>query len=144
MAELLVKAVSVSHPAHPDADAMAYKRGMPVCVQPDGHPWGARERLPRFVVIKVPGIAVERVRKYIEEWTTTDMEGVRRHVRRRIWRIRWDDLPTRARNRLRDDGELIIKAGDRDVPEFDYTWTQVKGFLRNDRDNVYEAEDLDG
>lgn len=142
MAEILVKAESASVPGNPEADAMTYKRGYPVVVMPDGHPWGLLERRPRFVVIKVPGIAVERVRKYIEEWTTMDMEGVRRHVRRRIWRIRWDDLPTRARNRLRDDGELIIKAGGQTVPNADYTWTQVKAYFRDDARGVDEGEEL--
>ena len=139
MAELLVKAVSASVPTDPDRDVLCYKRGMPVVVMPDGHPWGARERRPRFVVIKFPGVSVERLQRYIEEWRDGDPD-TRRMVRRRVWRLRWDDLPTRARNRLRDDGELIIQAGTRDVPDADYTWDQVKSYLRDELRGVDESE----
>jgi hypothetical protein len=36
-------------------------RGYPVVIKPDGHPWGRCERLPEYVVIKVPGLPVGSV-----------------------------------------------------------------------------------
>ena len=132
MAEILVKAVSAAH-VDPVKDRRGcYKRGYPVVVMPDGHPWGLEERRPKFVVLKIPTIPVSRVLKYIETW-----EG----VQRRRGRVRWDDLPTRAKNRLANDGELIIKAGAYDGT-FDYTWEQVKAFFRNDETGLDETETM--
>lgn len=146
MAEMLVKAVDAVHPDLDTDRKGSYKRGYPVIVFEDGHPWGNEERLPRFVVIKIPGIPVGRVQKYIEEWTeptgSSDpmLPNVRR-VQRRRWTIRWNGLPQRAKNRLQNDGELIISAGGYEGTS-DYSWAQVKQFFRNTETGLDESEDL--
>jgi len=132
MAEILIKAIDATHP-DPEKDRRGcYKIGMPVVVMPDGHKWGNAECLPTFVILKIPGVSVEKVASYIlpevsiligplavPELTT---------VRRRQWQIQFNELPLAARNKLRTKGELIIKAGTY-AGAYDYTWAQVKGFF---------------
>lgn len=132
MAELLVKAVSVTH-ADPAKDQRGcYKRGHAVVVMPDGHEWGALETLPRFVVLKLPLVSVGRVAKYLAGATG----------RRRRWRLRWADLPAAARNKLASTGQLVIKADAAYTGAFDYTWQQVKGFFRDDETGLDETGDI--
>lgn len=139
MAEILIKAVSVSH-SDPIVDQRGcYKLGMPVVVMPDGHEWGSEEQLPKFVVIKIPTISEAQVEKYIKPWTTADAVPVT--IQRRRWRIRWAALPVAAQDILRTTGQLIIKAGSYAGP-FDYTWTQVKAFFRNHETGLDETADL--
>lgn len=139
MAELLVKAVSVSH-ADPVKDRRGcYKRGMPVVVMPDNHPWGLEERLPKFVVIKFPLISVARVQKYIDAQMEADGTTP---FRRRMWQIRWLDLPNAVRNKLQNTGQLIIKATDAYTGTFDNTWAQVKDFFQNLQTGLNETADL--
>jgi hypothetical protein len=38
---------------------------------PDSHPWGSEERLPKFVVIKIPTATVAQVENYIQPWRRT-------------------------------------------------------------------------
>ena len=120
MAEILIKAVDATH-ADPIKDQRGcYKRGMPVCVMPDGHTWGAAERLPAFVVLKLPGITVERVQAFLHP--LVDAEG--EVVRRRLWQIAWADLPPAARTKILASGALTIGQGG------DYTWSQFRNYLR--------------
>lgn len=135
MCEILVKATNATHP-DPDTDRRGcYKRGYPVVVMPDGHPWGTEERLPLFVVIKLPGVEVETALKYIEPWQ--DALDPSRTYCRRVWRIKVDDLPAAAKQKLATTGQLIIKVGTY-AGEYDYTWAQVRTFFHNMRDNVTE------
>lgn len=134
MAEIIVKAVDATH-ADPDQDQRGcYKRGYPVAVYPDGTKWGACERLPKFVIIKLPGVPVDHptLLKYIqpEVSDTPDSEGRHETTRRRRWKIRWADLPLAALNRLQTDGELVIKVGTYAGP-YDYTWAQVKAYFHD-------------
>lgn len=136
MAEILVKAISVNH-SNPDTDRRGcYKRGMPVVIMPDNHPWGLEERRPKFVVIKIPTISVSTISKYIQE----HIEGIDIY-RRRIWIIRVDDMPAAARNKLANTGQLIIKAGSYS-DTYDYTWGQVKSYFRDQKNNVDEMMDI--
>jgi len=137
MAEILIKAVDATH-SNTDKDRRGcYKRGYPVVVMPDGHPWGFEEKLPKFVVIKVPLISVDKVQKYIEQW----LDGSGGLLQRRRWQIRWADLPAAVRNKLASNGEIIIKAGAYSGT-FDYTWSQVKGYFRNLETRLDETADL--
>lgn len=138
MAELLVKAVSATHWNLDKETRGCWKRGDPVVVMPDGHIWGSLEGLPRFVLIKVPGIGVERVEKYVSPRLEADGTTP---ISRRLWRIRWDDLPTQAKNKLRDTGQLIIKAGAYSGP-FDYTWLQIRSYFRNLTTGLDETGDI--
>jgi len=141
MAEILIKAVAATH-SNPKKDRHCYKRGMPVIVMPDGHKWGSSEGLPKFVVIKIPGITRAKIRKYTAEHHAHDPEfNVVRMYRRRIWKIRWADLPQGAKDKLKNNGELIIKAGSY-TGSYDYTWQQVKNFFWDLKNDVGETEDL--
>ena len=142
MAELLVKAVSAAVLSDATKDQRGcYKRGMPVVVMPDGHTWGLRERLPNFVVLKFPLIAVDRVEKFIQADQTT-VNGETTVVRRRLFRIAWASLPPAAQNKLLSTGELVIRATASYTGPFDYTWTQVRDYFVNQSTGLAETGSL--
>lgn len=128
MAELLIKASNTGN---------GWERGMPICAFDDGHKWGSMETLPQFAVIKFPNVSKERLEKYSRQYLLNDSV-----FKRRIWQIRWADLPQAARNKLASTGSLTIKAVDSYNGAFDYTWSQVKTFFRNLETGLDEAEDL--
>lgn len=136
-AEILVMAVDHTHSDATKDRRGSYKRGMPVVVMPDGHEWSHKEGLPDFVVIKIPGISVDKVMKYLQP----EMNGGSIY-RRRLWHISWADLPQAAKDKLLADGELIIKAGTYPGP-YDYTWAQVKGYFKQITSGQAETGDLD-
>jgi len=137
VAEILVKAVSADHPDPVKSVRGCYKRGMPVVVMPDGHPWGNEERLPKFVVLRIPLVPVAKAQKYIAGQIENDVV-----MRRRLWIIRWDDLPQVAKNKLATNGELTIKATAAYTGPSDYTWAQIKSYFRNRLTGLDEAEEL--
>lgn len=138
MAEILIKAISVSH-SDSDKDRIGcYKKGYPVVVMPDDHPWGAQEGLPDFWIIYIPLISVAKVFKYVDP----QMDGDEVY-RRRKWQIRWDDMPAEAITKLKNDGELTIKAIGAYQGEYDYTWISVKQYFRNLETDTDETENLD-
>jgi hypothetical protein len=143
MAQILVKAINQNHPDADEDRRGCYKRGMPVVVMPDSHTWGRQECLPKFVIIKLPGVSVDTVRKYIEpeREDTANAEGFYPTFRRRLWKFRFDDMPAAALKKLRDNGELTIKAGDYSG-DYDYTWAQVKGYIRNLKTDADETGNL--
>lgn len=140
MAELLVKAISAAHPDPTKDQRGCYKRGMPVVVMPDGHPWGNEERLPTFVVLKIPLISVAQVQKY--SGPQRDLVDPALVTRRRLWRIRWADLPLAARQTLHNTGVLTIKATAAYTGPYDYTWTQMKSYFQNQLTGLDETADL--
>jgi hypothetical protein len=118
MAEFLIKAQSMTH-TDPTKDARGcYKRGDIVAVFPDGHTWGRLETLPKFVVVKVPGLNAERAAKYMAEQPD---------ALRRRFRLRVDDVPAGIRNQLRDTGQVTV------------TWAQLRDFLRDKQTNQDET-----
>lgn len=146
-AEILVKATDSIHPNPTEDLRGSYKRGYPVVVMPDGHIWGSKEGLPNFVVIKIPNISIEKVQKYIQVWqeqTGIDTEGrpIIQTIKRRLWQIRWADLPLAARNKLQTTGQLTIKATAAYIGTYDYTWAQIKTFMRNLKTGLDETEDI--
>lgn len=140
MAELLIKAIDASHPDTDTDRKGCYKRGMPVLVMPDGHPWGSSEELPLFVVIKVPGVSVGTLEKYTLPQNIVGEHGIETY-RRRLWRVRWEDLPIGAKNTLQSTGFLTIKVGTYSGP-YDYTWSQIKSYFRNLETGLDETEDI--
>lgn len=120
MAEILIKAVDAAH-ADPEKDKQGcYKRGDPVVVMDDGHEWGKEERLPKFVVVKIPGLSVAKAKKYIQPILgIPDAEGERPMIRRRLFRILLDDVPNLIKQKLRDTGEVTV------------TMTQIKNYIQN-------------
>lgn len=139
--EILVKARDWTVPDAEEDRRGSWKRGMVVTVKPDGHSWGTEEGLPRFVVIKIPLISVSRVEKYLAHQIET-VNGEERVYRRRLWQIRWADLPLAARNKLNNNGQLVIKATAAYTGASDYTWAQVKPYFRNLETDTDETEDL--
>lgn len=135
MAELLIKAQDATH-ADPDADrAGCYKRGDVVAVMPDGHEWGAREGLPRFVRLRIPGVAknlAERLAVEDDEDDdgnpAVDEKGYRRVHRRRRWRVDLAALPAAVRTALATTGEASISRA------------LVRSRLRRKRDNLQFAD----
>lgn len=145
MCEIIVKAIDVTNPDPVKNRRGCYKRGYPVAVYPDGTKWGNEERLPKFVIIKLPGVPVNNplVQKYIQPQleNVPNERGEYPTYRRRLWKIRFADLPLTARNKLATQGELTIKVGTY-AGVYDYTWTQVKGYFRNQKTNLDETEEL--
>lgn len=143
MAQILVMAIDKTH-ADPTKDRRGcYKRGYPVVVMPDSHTWGREECPPTFVLIKIPGASVDKVRKYLEPERegTANADGIYPVYRRRLWKFRFDDMPAAALKKLRDKGELTIKVGDY-AGDYDYTWRQVRNYLRNLKTNIDETANL--
>jgi len=142
MAEILVKAVDATHPDSDKDRKGAYKRGMPVVVMPDGQSWGNEERLPKFIVIKIPGVPVEKVKKYIDpEYQGLDADGQPVTYRRREWHISWADLPQGVKERILANGGLTIKVASYSGP-YDYTWPQVKAYFKGITSGLSETVDL--
>jgi hypothetical protein len=137
MAEILVKAVSATNPDSTKDQRGCYKRGMPVVVMPDGHPWGLEERLPKFVVLAIPLISVAQVRKYLDQQIEAGAV-----TRRRLWIIRWSSLPAAAQTILQTTGLLTIKATAAYTGPFDYTWTQVKDYFLNQFTGLNDTAEL--
>jgi len=49
-----------------ESDRFAWKIGHIVDVRPDGANYGTQERLPKFWIVKVPGITVAQAMEYLE------------------------------------------------------------------------------
>ncbi len=64
MAEFLV--LANDSPAQ-ESDAK-WRAGRIVVIMPDDHEWGGQEGMPKFYLIKVPGVAVADAKAYIDEW----------------------------------------------------------------------------
>jgi len=142
MAEILVKAVDATHIDFDKDKRGCYKRGMPVVVMDDGHEWGKEERLPAFIIIKFPLIPKDKVMKYIDPEPGLDVDGNIVVDRRRMWQIRWADLPLVAKNKIQAIGELTIKATTSYTGNYDYTWTQIKTYFRNLLTGLDEVNEL--
>ena len=117
MAELLIKAVDATH-IDPRKDlAGCYKRGDVVVVKPDGHVWGKEEGLPKFVIVKIPGVTEAQAQKYLgPEVNALALEET---LTRRLWRVNVDMIPNALLKKLRDTGTVTV------------TWTQIKGYIQN-------------
>jgi hypothetical protein len=64
-------------------------KGQVVCIKPDGHKWGKKERLPKFIVVKLPGVSVDSVRQYMQADAGEFDEklGIAPVYRIRIWTL---------------------------------------------------------
>lgn len=136
MAEILIKAIDASN-SDPVQDAKCYKRGHPVVVMEDGHFWGREEGLPKFVVIKIPGVSIEIARKFIDR-VEDDNHNM---ISRRMWRIDVASMPLAARNKLISTGTLII-AGKNYSGTRDYTWLQIRTYFKNTVTGLSAADDI--
>ena len=114
MCEILIKAIDALH-IDPEKDKMCYKRGDAVVVMPDGHLWGKEEGLPKFVVVKIPGMSVAAGKVYTEDdFNLVDNgETIERVVTiRRKVKIHIDDFPAEAKNSLTTVGVASVRFDD--------------------------------
>lgn len=110
MAEILVMARDNSHP-DPKRDPACYKKGDPVVVMPDGHPWGREELNTKiFNIIKVPGAAVEDFQPYLVSDSAT-IGGASNKARRRKYKLNIDMLPEQAKTAILTKGSASLTRG---------------------------------
>ena len=94
-AELLVKA---------RANSASTEVGDVIAVRPDGWGWGNQERLPYYIVIKMPGVSVEEAQKY----ETPLMNDKNEIVKFRKYTITLDVVST-AKTELKSDVSIASK-----------------------------------
>ena len=63
MAEILIKAMDAINSDPVKNLAGCYKKGDIVVIMPDNWTWGKEETLPKFVILKIPGVVIDE--KYI-------------------------------------------------------------------------------
>lgn len=56
-----------------------------VVVRPDGWEWGREECLPNFIVIKIPGVAIEDGKKYEQPLRKEIIKQIERYVDKDVW-----------------------------------------------------------
>lgn len=78
-----------------------FQKGDVVCVKPDGHQWGKKEGLPKFIVVKVPNMTVEEAAVYLEEDTDIDDSDTERGDRHVVTRMRKRKLPVTEVERIK-------------------------------------------
>lgn len=124
MAELLIKARDpVDLPKDEESRERCYRRGDIVVVMKDGHEWGKEERLPKFVVVKIPGLDVEKARHLIEPcYTDTGLidlngEAILKLTARRKWKVLVDTVPTTISKELAEKGIVEV------------SWDNIKSYV---------------
>lgn len=125
MCEILIFAGNNTHP-NPEKDRRGcWKRGYPVVVKEDGHPWGVEERLPKFVVVKIPGVPAAKAAAFLEAQLVDDAGAPFTGIfRRRAWQVAWLALPAGIRNTLQTTGKITV------------TVAQIRNYLRRIRDDA--------
>lgn len=120
-----------------------YRQYMPVAATEDGVADTCSQTYLRFYLIRVPGVPAERVQKYFAPHLAgvPDESGDIPTVARRRWILRAADFPLAARQKFQSQGYVTIKVGDYDGP-YDYTWSQVKRFFRDNMTGLDETEDI--
>ena len=97
MCEILIKAIDAEHPDPIKNARGCYKKGDPVVIFEDGHEWGKEEGLPKFWVLKIPGVPADLLKHLILPQTIAriDTDGVERQeiITRRLHKL---DLKTLA------------------------------------------------
>jgi hypothetical protein len=130
VAQFLIKAQNSTNPDPVKEARGCYKLGDVVQVMPDDHVWGALESLPRYFVVKVPGLDPGKARAFlIPEMDSVESEKI---LRRRKFRLKVEDVPLAIRNKLQTDGWVSI------------TLTQLKNFLWNKTTSVAVAKEDHG
>ena len=117
-----------------------YAQFMPVQATDDGQ---APNGHGRFYILRLPGVAKDHplIVKFFEPHYGAGAEAEAPEIARRRWILRGNDLPTKARQLFQSAGIVTIKAGSYEG-DHDYTWTQVKGFLRDNLLSVDMSDEL--
>lgn len=97
------------------------KVGWAHAVKPDGHEWGRAESLPKFVVVKFPGVSVEDCAHFTE--STFDAEGG--HNGRR-WILTPGDLPLAVRQQLATSDIVNVGGGDDEI-----SWNELESAIKD-------------
>lgn len=132
MCEILIFVRNNTHTDQTEDRRGCYKRGDIVGVFEDGHVWGRQESKQqwlaeggtaaswpgqgKFVIVKLPGIALVKAQQLLEHQLGEDDTGAvfqdkngRQQVfRRRRWRVSFDNLPVSVRNTLSTSGEITL------------------------------------
>lgn len=106
MAEILLRAQQqIDVPADPEKAARLRVPGDVVCVFEDGHSYGTRECLPRFWIIKIPGLSVETVRRLTDAWyeDTGEVDGSGQPIMRMVNKSRYTLPIARLKKPQRDE-----------------------------------------
>jgi hypothetical protein len=126
MCEVLIKAIGVTNP-DPTKDRIgSYKRGDIVGVEEDGYEWGKEEGLPKFYLVKIPGLSVDVARKYEQMDMESDDPNYKTVYRRRRFHIPIDAVPVAIRNALTTTGQVTV------------TVNQIRNYLVNKRTGLPE------
>jgi hypothetical protein len=119
MAEILLRAQNqIDIPSDPEKAARLRVPGDVVVVMPDGHSWGSREGLPRFWIIKVPGLSVETVKKLTDALyvDTGTVDGAGNPILRMVNKSRYTlpiaRLKKPQRDTLAGTGVLTVNLSD--------------------------------
>ena len=107
-----------------------YQIGDIVQVFPDGKLSDYAHAGGKFYVVRVAGLSYETALKYYQQHneTFTDPQGFeqRRMIKRRIYKVRTEDLPQAIKNTLKT--KFV----------YNTTWTAVKTYIRNKITNLDE------
>lgn len=120
-------------------EAGHWRRGDIVTIQPDGHVWGRLETKAAwiasggaaddwnedFILLKIPGLSVNRLQEYCQSWTDTLSLGGRS-----LWRLVVADVPLAIRNIATTNGELTIGPGG------DVTRAAAQNYIRRKSDEA--------
>lgn len=131
MAELLIKNFDTTNPDPVKDRRGCIKKGMVIDIRPDGFRWGSSEGPPNAIILKLPKVDVKDVAKYLEpEYNGTEKDEFGNDqpilYRRRLWRVKLEDLPVASKTALTDKGSLTVAAKDADC-----TWDEVKSYIVN-------------
>lgn len=108
-----------------------YKRGMIVRVAEDGCPWGTKDIMPDFYIVKIPGVPPSHGMEYERERTSDFLsERGRRatgggRARRRDWSILIDELPKAVKAKLESNGIIAVPR--------DLTWDAFRACIWSER-----------
>ena len=147
MCEIIFRA-RPSHRTDPIELRISGKRpGKIEAVMPDGYVWGNLEGPPLFAIMKLPGVPVSAMERYLEPIMETDPLGEpdgseMRIYRARRWELRLSTLPQRARNLLASSTGLIVRSPSHYQGPADFTWSQLRGFFRDLETGQDETRDL--
>ncbi len=137
-----------SHRTDPTELRISGKRqGKIEAVMPDGYVWGNLERPPLFVIMKLPGVPVSAMDRYLESVMESDPNGEpdgseMRVYRARRWELRFSALPQLARDRLGSGTGLTVRSPPHYSGPADFNWAQLKGFFRDLETGQDETRDL--
>lgn len=123
------------------------RRGRIEAVMPDGYVWGNLEGPPLFAIMKLPGVPVSAMEKYLEPVMEPDPDGEpdgsEMRVRRaRRWELRFSALPRPVHDRLAMSTGLIVRSPPHFTGAADFTWVQLKRFFRDLETGQDETRDL--